>query len=177
MTSDIKKTTMETILDEIKKTAKMVQNNKRGIDMMTESCEGILQRVEYLGKKFDEILLLNGSLNVSKPSSKTKKQPKSTDCKEENKYNEDGVLKIAFIANIMAYFKYRYVENEDKFLDIVKKEQVEEVEEDNKKKLDKLSDKDKKKKMASLIYKSLSETQKDRVREMMKKEKKESSMD
>jgi hypothetical protein len=162
-------TSNEEIINEVKKDNKMV----------IELLETIYQRVEDMSKKFDEVL--NAGTKVPKTGTATKakaaksapKKKKAAAKSDESKESKDGKAgkpkkTAAPVNNIMAYFKHVYAEDPTDLDDILEENQAKSVFKEH---ADEIAAKKegaaREKHKRSLVYKSLSTSQRKKLREKM----------
>ena len=143
-------------LDELKETT----------DRNSEVIETSYQRTEDVGKKFDELL----NTGIKKPKPTPTKKPTSTEVKSkpERKAKATADVNPGIIKNILKYFKVKYGSDENIFDDILEENQANAVLVENAAKInEKKNDADKQKERINLVYKSLTEPQKKKIRERM----------
>ena len=143
-------------LDELKATT----------DRNSEVIETSYQITEDVGKKFDE--LLNTGIKKPKPIPTKKSTHTEVKNKSEQKAKVTADANPGIIKNILKYFKVKYGSDENIFNDILEENQVNAVLLENAAKInEKKNDADKQKERINLIYKSLTEPQKKKIRERM----------
>lgn len=146
---------LKTTLDELKSTA----------DRNAEVIETTYQRTEDVSKKFDE--LLNTGIKKPKPIP-TKPTSTEVKSKSEKKSKASTNENPKVIKNILKYFKVKYASNENIFDDILEENQVSTVLLENAAKIDgKKNETDKQKERINLVYKSLTESQRNKIRARM----------
>ena len=145
-----------------------------------ELLNSIHQRVEDMSKKFDEVLNIGLKKprvvsKTSKPAiksteSKTKSPPKKKANVATTNLDVSTIIKVQDkpIKNVMTYFKTKYQEDDTLFNDILEENQSEAVFEQHKSDIaSKKEGAPRKKTKATLLYKTLSKSQKSKIRERM----------
>jgi hypothetical protein len=154
-------------------------NNETVIELLNV----IYQRVEDMGKKFDEVLNIGLKKPKISPKQPNKKKATSntdaikTEIKPSKKTNLDESNNVVSlintpkpkpVKNIMTYFKTKYMENDAFFNDILEENQDKSTFEENKVNIDnKKEGIVRNKYKTSLLYKKLSKEQKNKIREKM----------
>lgn len=162
------------------KITKDIASNKHVIQELSQSnatvvelLNNIYARVEDMSKKFDEVLTIG--LKKPKQPSKSAKSSKTSSKSDEKKTPVKKKAKPTRskpINNIMTYFKVRFAENNDVFSDILEENQYESVCEEHKEAINaKKEGPTRERAKITLLYKSITDSQKNKVREMMINEK------
>jgi hypothetical protein len=158
--------------------------------LVVEIINNIYQQVCDLNRKFDAVL----NIGVKKPRSttltpKTSDKPSKVESKSPPKKKKNSVINTEVsvstikkvqskpIKNIMTYFKTKYQEDNTLFSNILEENQAESVFEQNKsvialKKEGVLREKSK----ATLLYKTLTDAQKSKIRDIMVNEHERSNL-
>lgn len=143
-----------------------IQEENKTIMVLVNS---IYERVEDISKKLD--FALNAGIKKPKVSAVKNiettqpKKKKSAAKKVDAETESSGGDKL--IKNIMKFFKVRYTEDQTFFDDILEENQSEAIFEENKEDLDSMKEDARIKKQSSLLYKKLTKTQKNKIREKM----------
>jgi hypothetical protein len=161
--------------------------------MLLETLQLIHQRVEDNGKKQD--MWMNVGITKPKQAEKAKKKPvkktKKTEPvdipkkkavkkqdethtasteEEEAEAEAEGPVPIGNIKNIMKYFKIRWVEDSSNFDDILEDKQAESLFREKKEEIAGKKSADREKAKISMLYKSLTDPQKKKLRKLMNNE-------
>jgi hypothetical protein len=150
-----------TVLDELK--------NRNG--MMDEVINNIYQRVEDMSKKFDEVLNMGVKMQDAEfkksesksPSKKGKSPPK----KGRSPPKKVAKKKSKPATNIMAFFKSKYMEDPSYFSNVLEENQDIAILEEKREEIAAKKPATREKAKATFVYKSLTDVQKNKVREMM----------
>lgn len=151
------KTEFANLAKTLKEHQEILDGLSKASDIITEQMTVVYQRVEDMSKKFD--LVLNAG--IKQPISTTQNTTPKKTAPNASKPNK----------NIMTYFKSKYTEDPTFFNDILEEKQIESVIEEHKETImSKKKGATRDKTQITLIYKSLTGSQKKSLRDKMLEE-------
>lgn len=158
------KTVLNTITKSVTDNPGISNDIQTETKMILELVNTIHQRVEDMSKKFDEVL----NVGLKKPKVTPLKKTTSDLPKKKKSVNtEESKSEPKLIKNIMTYFKFKYLEDQTVFDDILEENQADALFEEHEDELRNKKGDAKIKAQTSILYKNLTKAQKNKVRERM----------
>jgi hypothetical protein len=190
------KKTLSEVVSKISNNSNISSDLQKDVKLLVELVNTIDQRVADISMKVDQFL----NAGAKKPNAVPKKTPstekpvKKTPVKKslskknltddekddakENESNSTEITPIGQIKNILSYFKTRYGEDPECFNDHMEENQAKALFSENEDSISTKKEGDVRSKFkATLLYKNLTKSQKDKIREMMTSEKEQADAD
>lgn len=165
------KNTLTDIISTLSKHESIIKDSQSGIKTNTELLNNIYERVEDMGKKLDFFINMGGHTKKPKPvpvkKNETAKPKKPTKKSAETTETTENKSSRKVIKNIMTYFKTRYTEDQNYFNDIFEEKQIEALFAEHEKDLNAKKGINKIKAQSNILYKSISDSQRKKIREKM----------